>query len=69
LDFDAVAGSCCDSMSYKVTTPVTKGFRPVVTLKYSDKLVDGKNLSTDLEIGDYVNYKAYMKWKLKRLKS
>lgn len=66
LDFDAVAGSCCDSMSYKVTTPVTKGFRPVVTLKYSDKLVDGKNLSTDLEIGDYVNYKAlgYNNWRV-----
>lgn len=58
--------NCCNWHTHRNVIPVTKGFRPVVTFKYSDKLVDGKNLSTDLEIGDYVNYKAlgYNNWRV-----
>lgn len=42
------------------------GFRPVVTLKFSDKLIENKDLNTDLEIGDNVNYNYndYQNWKV-----
>lgn len=42
------------------------GFRPIVTLKYSDELVKGKNLNNELQVGDNVNYSAleYQNWKV-----
>lgn len=51
---------------YKKELPFTKGFRPIVTLKYSDELVDGKGLNNELQIGDNVNYSAleYQNWKV-----
>lgn len=53
-------------INYNKEIPVTKGFRPVVTLKYSDKLVDGKSLKSGLKIGDNVDYNVneYYNWKV-----
>ena len=44
----------------------TLGFRPVVTIKYSDDLVESKNLDTDIKVGDNVKYSAneYNNWKV-----
>ncbi len=66
LDYDAETSNCCDWKVYREPTPYTKGFRPIVTLKYSDKLVDGKALTTDLQIGDNVKYSAneYNNWRV-----
>ncbi len=57
---------CCYGGSYNEYQPVTKGFRPVVTLKYSDKKVDSKDTSSSLKIGDNVDYSAreYQNWKV-----
>ena len=54
-----------DSMTYSIYTYLT-GFRPVVTLKYSDEEKDGKEKNTELEIGDYVKYSsnAYSNWRV-----
>ena len=51
---------------YRIDLPFSAGFRPVVTLKYSDKLIDSKILNTDLQIGDNVNYSAneYNNWRV-----
>ena len=53
-------------ISYRKAIPFTKGFRPIVTLKYSDKLIEGKKLDSELQIGDYVNYSAneYNNWRV-----
>lgn len=53
-------------INYNKEIPVTKGFRPIVTLKFSDKLVDGKSLKSALKIGDYVDYNAkeYYNWRV-----
>ena len=57
---------CCYGEDYKEYSPVTKGFRPVVTLKFSDKSNDSKELNTDLKVGDNVNYSAlgYQNWRV-----
>lgn len=57
---------CCYGEDYKEYSPVTKGFRPVVTLKFSDKSIDGKETNTDLKVGDNVNYSAlgYQNWRV-----
>lgn len=57
---------CCYGENYRVYQPVTKGFRPVVTLKFSNKTTDGKNTKDELKVGDYVKYNAkeYQSWKV-----
>lgn len=42
------------------------GFRPVITIKYSDEEKNGKNLKDELVLGDYVKYSAngYNNWKV-----
>ena len=42
------------------------GFRPVVKLKYSEKLHEGKSFDTNLQVGDKVNYNGnnYSDWKV-----
>lgn len=44
----------------------TYGFRPIVTIKYSDELVNQKEVTTDLKVGDNVKYEAnaYNNWKV-----
>ena len=56
---------CCYGEYYKVYKPVTKGFRPVVTLKFSNNVV-GKDSEDNLSIGDNVKYNAleYQNWKV-----
>ena len=51
---------------YSKSIPYTKGFRPIVTLKYSDKLIEGKEIDSGLQIGDYINYSAneYNNWRV-----
>ena len=53
-------------ITYRKSIPLTMGFRPIVTLKYSDKLVDGKAFNNKLQVGDNVNYTAleYQNWKV-----
>lgn len=55
---------CCYYETFKANVPVTKGFRPVVTLKLGDIVQDGKNADTNVSIGDNVNYNAlgYQNW-------
>ena len=52
--------SSCDQNKY------TLGFRPVVTIKFSDDLVESKNLDTNIKVGDNVKYSAneYNNWKV-----
>ena len=52
--------SSCNEYAY------TFGFRPVVTIKFSDDLVEGKEINTDLKIGDNVKYSSheYNNWKV-----
>ena len=56
---------CCYSDSLRQYVPVTKGFRPVVTLKLGGS-TDKKDLNTNLSVGDNVNYNAleYKNWKV-----
>lgn len=56
---------CCYGEYYKTYSPVTKGFRPVVTLKFSNNVV-GKDSEDSLSIGDNVKYNAleYQNWKV-----
>ena len=53
-------------INYNKELPVTKGFRPIVTLKYTDKLVNGKSFKSALKVGDNVDYNAkeYYNWKV-----
>ena len=46
--------------------PTTYGFRPVVTLKYSNKKTNQKKINENISIGDNVNYQAneYQNWKV-----
>ena len=55
---------CCYNDYYKENIPVTKGFRPVVTIKFDDKAVDGKETNTDISIGDNIDYNTldYQNW-------
>lgn len=57
---------CCYGEYYQIYQPVTKGFRPVVTLKFSDKSTTGKDTKDELKIGDNVKYNAreYQNWKV-----
>ena len=50
---------------YKYYIPKTLGYRPVITLKVSHTN-DSKNVSDELQIGDYVNYGAngYENWRI-----
>ena len=71
LDFDRFREEsrrleCCNGEDYKIYQPVTKGFRPVVTLKISNKGTNGKNTKDELKVGDYVKYNAneYQNWKV-----
>lgn len=47
---------------------VEMGIRPIITIKFSDELVndDSNKLTTDIKIGDYVKYEAnsYTSWKV-----
>ena len=57
---------CCYGDNYRVFQPITKGFRPVVTLKFSNN-VSGKDADNNvLSIGDNVKYNAleYQNWKV-----
>ena len=57
---------CCYGENYQVYQPVTKGFRPVVTLKFSSN-VSGKDVENNvLNVGDNVKYSAleYQNWKV-----
>ena len=58
-------GYVVSSNSYSVYA-YTSGFRPVVTLKYSQEEKDGKDIKDELKIGDYVKYSAnaYNNWKV-----
>lgn len=51
---------------YRKSLPYTKGFRPIVTLKYSDELLEANEIYNGLQIGDYVNYSAneYHNWRV-----
>lgn len=70
INFDFCDGSqftCCNSSElYDYNFFYTFGFRPVVTLKFSDDVVNEKDLNTNLTPGDYVNYSAneYQNWKV-----
>ena len=57
---------CCYSETYSQYQPVTKGFRPVVTLKLTPQETNKKEANTDLSVGDYVNYSAqeYKNWRV-----
>ena len=50
---------------YIYTPPMSLGYRPVVTLKLNNKK-ETKEISDELQIGDYVNYNAnsYKNWKV-----
>lgn len=52
--------------TYRKSLPYTKGFRPIVTLKYSDELLEANEIYNGLQIGDYVNYSAneYHNWRV-----
>ncbi len=63
---DTKSFECCYGDNYQVYQPVTKGFRPVVTLKFSNN-ISGKDESTNvLSVGDNVKYNAleYQNWKV-----
>ena len=66
IHLDQNSDECCENESYITEKPITKGFRPIVTLKYSSKIADGKSIGTDLQVGDNVNYSAkeYYNWKV-----
>ena len=53
---------------YADMTPYTLGYRPVVTLKVKNEVGDEskKEISDNLQVGDYVNYEAkgYKNWKV-----
>lgn len=56
---------CCYNEPYKIYQPVTKGFRPVVTLKVDAKS-NSQEANTSLNVGDNVSYNAqeYKNWKV-----
>ena len=53
----------------KFDKSATLGFRPVVTLNYSNKVAEGKETNTDIKVGDQVKYTAngYQNWKVLRV--
>ena len=63
---DSKRFECCYGDNYQIYQPVTKGFRPVVTLKFSNN-ISGKDESSEvLSVGDNVKYNAleYQNWKV-----
>ena len=62
---DSYRLECCYGEQFRVYSPVTKGFRPVVTLKFGNNVV-GKDSEDNLNVGDNVKYNAleYQNWKV-----
>ena len=55
-----------DPRNYELANRWVSGFVPIVTLKYSDTGFGGKDIDTDLKVGDNVKYSAnsYNNWKV-----
>ena len=66
LNFGQSSSCYSDTRNYELTNRWVSGFVPIVTLKYGDTNFGGKDIDTDLKVGDNVKYSAnsYNNWKV-----